>query len=162
MAKTILIDFTFVNKKGVTKTVRFPFDEAYYKDLHDPSVPEEVRNSILMEYYKDYCDDINYHKHICSMPVNDEGVEIEFADPEPTILEKMTAEEEKALAETVMHQILSEMTAKQRDAFVKVRLEGKKKRQAALEMGIKENTFNELYKRAEESFERILAEKMKY
>lgn len=159
MAKLILITFTFTNKKGEEKKVRFPFDEKYYKDLHHPSVSKEIRDAVLLDYYREHCAELKYRRRVSSMPVDEEGREVDIPDESPSVLDRMIEEEEANNQRAVIDSILAQMSAKQREAYKKVHLEGKSNNEAALEMDIKKNTFSELLKRAEAAFEEIVNQK---
>lgn len=155
MAKKI-ISFTFINKKGITKTVHFPFDKKYYEDLFDSSVSEELRNEVLLYEYREFVRERNYHKKVISWPLDENGNPIEIADDEPTMAEILEREEELKDAKTIVEKILEKMNPKQREAYVKVHFEGMKRKDVAKEMGIKENSFSDLLKRAEATFDSLL------
>lgn len=158
-SKNIYVEFTFINKKGIKKTVHFPMDKQSYDAYHDPSVPEEWTNRMMLEEYREYCAEQNYRKKVMPWPVDNHGNEIEFPCEEPTIEERMEEQEERKEKMSIIERILSLMPLKQRIAFALVELEGLSQRQAAKEMKINEASFSKLYRRAKKRFEQILSSK---
>lgn len=50
-----IVELTFVNKKGIQKTVRFPMKKSYYEDICE--LKEEEQSKWLIENYKYYTAD---------------------------------------------------------------------------------------------------------
>lgn len=140
----IIIKFTFTNDKGIEKTVSFPFDSNYYKDLHHPSVSKEQRDEILLSYYREYCDEHNRKKHEVQMMVDDEGYEIEKADDSPTVLELMIEDEETNARNSLINRLIQILTLKQRKAIELVFFKSMKQEDAAKLMNISQPAIHKL------------------
>ena len=155
--KKIKIKFTFVNNKNQRKTVEFYIDEQYYKDLHHPSISEEVRNECLLAEYRMWCGDDKYSRKHVRFAVDDNGKDIEGADdnqlsPNEQYLKTKTYNEQHQMLMDYISQIKSE---KQRQAFIYIYIDGLKSSEACKLMNISRSSFSELLSNAVKSFENI-------
>lgn len=161
MATKIFVNFAFTNKKGEKKNVRYPMDKQSYDAYHDPSVPAEWTEKIMLIEYKEFCDEKKCEKRITRFPVNDEGRKIDIPDPDSlNFAEKIASDIDESNKRSVMLEILMMLPPKQREAFSKVRLQGMKSNDAAKEMGIAKNTFSEHLSKAERAIEEIIGKKI--
>lgn len=154
-SKTIIISFSFINKRGELKTVHFPFDEKYYADLHHPSISEEQRNAILLDAYRLYCSDQYYNKRHVGFLYDDEGRIIDKADNNSNV-------ENDSINKIYIERIIKSLdylSEKQKEAVMLVYFKGYTVTDAANKMGIKKNTMSELLKRAISKLQELLNSK---
>lgn len=104
----IYVRFVFVNKKGEKKSVRFPMDERSYEAYHDPSVPKEWTNRMMLQEYREYCAERKYRSKCVQIPVRKDGTEMEIPDPSPSIVEIIIQREEEEMRRSAMSLILRE------------------------------------------------------
>lgn len=157
MAKIYVI-FEFVNKQGKKRSVRFPIDKQSYEVYHLPSVPDEWRQMMMLEDYKEYCAQKRYEKRTCRFPVDEDGNDVDFPDPDSLcFIDKIADEENKKF---VMERILRELPPRQKEAFCKVYLEGMRPSDAAKSMGIMKSTFSTNLSIAEKVIEEIFGKKI--
>lgn len=161
MMKTIIITFTFINEKGIKRTVKFPMDSKYYKDLHDLSVPKDERDRVLLDEYRWYCDEHNRKKHEVPMIQDEDGKDIEKADNSPTVLEQMIEGEETNARNTLIHNLIQKLTSKQQKAIELVYFKNMKQEAAAREMGITQPSLNGLIKYALERMKKEISKSFK-
>lgn len=157
MAKIIYVNYEFINKNGKERKVRFPMDAESYKAYHDPSVPKEWTDRMMLEAYREYCAEQKYRRHVIPWPLDEEGNEVDFVDESPNMEEILIEEDKKEQQKAMIEEILSKMSPKQREAYRLVVLEGMTQGDAAKEMNFKKAAFSRLYKRAKKSFEKILS-----
>lgn len=157
MAKIYVI-FEFVNKKGKKRRVRFPMEKQSYEIYHSPSVPEEWTQRMMLEDYKEYCSQKRYEKKVCRFPVDEDGNDVDFADPDSTNFVDKIDEEEKE--KILMEKILKQIPPRQREAFCKVHLEGMKSIDAAKSMKILKSSFATNLSIAEKIVEEIVGRKI--
>ena len=156
----IYVRFAFVNKKGEKKSVRFPMDERSYEAYHDPSVPKEWTDMMMLQEYHEYCDERKHRRKFVQIPVGKDGNEIEIPDPSPSIVEVLIQREEAEMRRSAMSSILKKLPPRQREAFILVHQEGMRSIDAARKMGISKSTFSEHLHKAEEAVERIIEKKI--
>ena len=155
-----LITFTFINKKGVAKTVTFPMDSKYYKDLFDPSISEEQRNEVLLFEYRQYCENQKYARRHISFSEDEEGNTLEPSSNEPTALERLIRQDEFERQHKILTDLLAKLSSKQSKAIILIYIDNKSVKDAAQEMNIKKAAFSRLLSRAKEELERIVGKKI--
>ena len=158
--KTTIVIFTFINSKGLEKTVKFPMDEKYYKDLFHPSVTKEQRDEVLLSEYREYCKEQKYQRRHVSFLEDEDGNYIEPADDSITYLDQMIIDEEKKDLHNKLMDLLNQLSKKQSQAIILIYINGLKQKDAAKQMNIAENTFSELIKRAQKSLEKLIGKKI--
>lgn len=160
MNKLIKVTFTFTNKKGEEKTVTFPMDSKFYKDLFDPSITKEQRDEVLLYEYRDYCKEQKYQRRHVSFLEDEDGNYIEPADDSISYLDQMIIDEEKKDLHNKLMDLLNQLSKKQSQAMILIYINGLKQKDAAKQMNIAENTFSELIKRAQKSLEKLIGKKI--
>ena len=155
-----IITFTFTNKKGEEKTVTFPMDSKYYKDLFDPSISKKQRDEVLLFEYREYCKEQKYQRRHVSFLEDEDGNYFEPADDSISYLDQMIIDEKKEELHNKLMNLLNQLSKKQSKAMILFYIDGLKQKDAAKQMNIAENTFSELIKRAQKSLEKLIGKKI--
>ena len=159
-SKNVLVSFTFINKKGESKTVTFPFDEQYYHDLFDPSVTEEQRNYVLLDYYREFCKERKIARREFRFGLDEDGNEIEPVDPNSELyLDQMIEDEIKKERHDRLMKLLNQLSDKQCRAMILIYIDGLK--QAAKKLGISQQAISKLVNKAIENLEKMTGRKIK-
>ena len=161
-SKNVLVSFTFINKKGESKTVTFPFDEKYYHDLFDPSISEEQRNYVLLDYYREFCKERKIARREFRFGVDEDGNEIEPVDPNSeSYLDQMIEDEIKKERHEKLMKLLNQLSDKQCRAMILIYIDGLKQEEAAKKLGISQQAISKLVNKAIENLEKMTGRKIK-
>ena len=160
MQKLTKVTFTFTNKKGEEKTVTFPMDSKYYKDLFDPSISKEQRNEVLLIEYREYCKEQKYQRRHVSFLEDEDGNYFEPADDSISYLDQMIIDEEKEELHNKLMNLLSQLSKKQSKAMILIYIEDLKQEEAAKRMGITQSSLSTLLKNAKKNLEKITGRKI--
>lgn len=148
----ILVEYSFVNKKGIQKKVKFPMDKKSYEVYQDERISSAWRDKMMQLEYKDYCDERNYKKRFLSLPLNDYYL---FEDLRDDNLEKLN----KDVQRQYLRFLISKLTSSQRKVIYKIYYEAKKPGEVAKELNITVYAVSMLNKRAILSLKRLNNEK---
>ena len=148
----ILVEYSFVNKKGIRKKVKFPIDKESYEVYQDKRITPVWRDKMMKLEYKDYCDERNYQKRFIALTSNDNYL---FEDTADDNLEKIN----KDVQRQYLRFLISKLTSSQRKVIHKLYYEEKKPGDVAKELNITVYAVSMLSKRAILSLKRLNNEK---
>ena len=131
-------------------------DKHSYEVYHDPSVPKEWTDRMMLEEYLEFRRNLKWNEKTVPFPVDDEGNEIEFPDDECQSPIQILERQEKR---ELIANALDTMSKMQREAFVLVHLLGYSRNQASKKMGMSFDSLRKTLKRAEKIFEIYLKKK---
>lgn len=136
--------FSFTNKKGEIKTVFFVMDKNTYDVYHDPTVPKEWTEKMMLDEYREYCQEQKYKRRVIAWPVDKDGKELDIPDKDNlSPLESLIEEEKVKENKNKIKNILKQLTEKQRQVFEKVYIEEKQPMDVAKELGISKSALYE-------------------
>ena len=131
-------------------------DKHSYEVYHDPSVPKEWTDRMMLEEYLEFRRNLKWNEKTMPFPVDDEGNEIDFPDDESQSPIEILERKEKW---ELILSALSGMTRMQRKAFVLVYLEGYSQCQACRLMKVEKGNLAKMLRIAEKKFEINLKKK---
>lgn len=136
-----MVEYSFVNKKGVRKKVKFPIDKESYEVYQDKRITPTWRDRMMKLEYKDYCDERNYKKRFITLTSSENYL---FEDLSDDNLDKI----KKDVQRQYLRFLISKLTSSQRKVIDKLYYEEKKQIEAAKELNMTINSVSNIKRRA--------------
>lgn len=149
MLAKIIVEYSFVNKKGIRKKVKFPMDKKSYEVYQDKRLTPEWRDKMMMLEYKDYCDERNYKKR-CSLLISFDNCLLD-EESNSNNLDELGKEMQKQY----LRFLISKLTKLQKEIITKLYYEEKRPREVAKEINTSVYAVSMVRKRAILSLKRL-------
>ena len=149
MLAKIIVEYSFTNKKGIRKKVKFPMDKKSYEVYQDKRLTPEWRDKMMLLEYKDYCDERNYKKR-CSLLISFDNCLLDEESSSNNLDEL-----DKEMQKQYLRFLISKLTKLQKEIITKLYYEEKRPGQVAKEINTSIYAVSMVSKRAILSLKRL-------